>query len=257
MTVRGVDYSHSQSPPTTSHPPDVRRMHAAGIQFVIIKAWEGDNPDPNYEENVAEAAAGDMPMLAYVFLHESDNDARRDACFDFIGDTVIMLDWEQEGVSNITVENWMDAYEARFGREGAAYYGLYPPDNPTPRIGRWPRVFPEYCSTSQLKLQPWDGSPDPDWRNCWAIWQSSATGHVDGIDGNVDLDQLAPCISIEDFKAWLDEATPLPPRRDVVKPAIIGLQLALNHMGYDAGAVDGLWGDHTQAAINSYSGYRG
>jgi len=256
MTVRGCDYSHYQCPPSTSHPPDVPQMQAAGIQFVIIKAWEGDNPDPNYEANLAAARQDNMPALAYVYLHESDNDARRDACFDFIGDTVIMLDWEEGGVSNITVENWMDAYEERYGRIGAAYYGLYPPDDVTERIGRWPRVFPEYCSQSQLKLQPWDGSPDPDWRDCWAIWQSSQAGQVDGIDGNVDLDQLAPSITIEDFKAWLGDGTPLPPRPDVVKPAIRLLQLALNHMGYDAGTVDGLWGPRTQAAVDDYSGYR-
>lgn len=255
MTVRGCDYSHWQSPPNTGHPPDVRKMQADGIQFVMIKAWEGDSPDPNYKENLANAQAAGMPVMAYVWLHESDDDARRDKCFDFISDTVIMLDWEQEGVSSVTVENWMDAYEARYGRTGAAYYGLYPPDEPTARIGCWLRVFPEYTSPSGLKLQPWDGSPDPNWLHCWAIWQSSEKGDVDGIEGNSDLDQLAPCITIEDFCAWLDQGTPLPNRIDVVRPAIRLLQLALNSMGYDAGTIDGLWGKHTQEAIDDYSGY--
>jgi GH25 family lysozyme M1 (1,4-beta-N-acetylmuramidase) len=256
MTVRGVDYSHYQSPPNTSHPPDIRKMQADGIQFVILKAWEGDSPDPEYKTNLAAARAQNMPALGYVWLHSSDNHARMQECFDYLDGAVIALDWEQDGVPATVVEAWMDAYEAFAGREGLAYYGLYPPDEPTQRIGLWPRWFPEYTSLSGLKLEPWDGSPNPDWRTCWAIWQSSEKGHVDGIDGPNDLDQLAPSITLDDFKSWLDDGTPLPHRIDVVRPAIRLLQLALNHMGYDAGAIDGLWGPHTQSAIEDYSGWR-
>jgi|SRR5215471_15192451 len=257
-TVHGTDYSHWQNPPNTSHPPDVRRMTADGIEFVIIKAWEGDNPDPAFKENWANAEAENKPRMAYVWLHESDNDARRQACFNFIGPKVpIMLDWEQEGVSSVTVEHWQDAIEAHYGRDGAIYYGLYPPDQPTPRIGQWLRVFAEYTSPSGLKLAPWDGSPRPDWRYCWAIWQSSEKGSIDGIEGDSDLDQLAPCITIDDFIAWLDNGEPLPARPDIVKAAIRGLQVALDVMGYDAGPPDGLWGPNTQDAINDYSGWDG
>jgi len=251
MTVRGCDYSHWQGN------PDVAAMQADGIQFVLIKAWEGDSPDSEYKTNMAAARQEGVPALAYVWLHASDNEARMKACFDFIGDTVLCLDWEQDGVPSSIVEAWMDAYEARYNRQGMAYYGLYPPANPSPRVGEWPRWFPEYCTPSQLKLQPWDGSPNPDWRYCWAMWQSSESGHVDGIEGNSDLDQLAPCISITDFTDWLDNGTPLPNRIDVVRPAIRLLQLSLNHMGYDAGPLDGLWGPNTQRAINAYSGYDG
>jgi len=257
-TVLGVDYSHWQNPPNTNYPPDVRQMQAAGMQFVIIKAWEADNPDPNFKENWANAEADNMPRLAYVWLHESDSDARRNACFNFLGDNIpIMLDWEQEGVSNVTVEHWMDAIEKRYGRDGAIYYGLYPPDTPTARIGQWLRVFPEYCTQSQLKLPPWDGDANPDWRNCWAIWQSTEKANIDGIDGLNDLDQLAPCITIEDFVAWLDNGEPLPAAPDTVKPAIRRLQFRLNGAGYEAGQPDGLWGQHTQSAINDYSGWDG
>src|SRR5262245_6347190 len=104
MTVRGVDYSHWQSPPNTSYPPNVTLMAADGIEFFIVKAWEGDSPDPNFKENWRNLEG--KPRLAYVWLHESDDDARRDKCFDYIGEAVIMLDWEQEGVSSVTVENW-------------------------------------------------------------------------------------------------------------------------------------------------------
>ena len=255
MTVHGVDYSHWQNPPNTNYPPNVTLMKADGMEFFLIKAWEADSPDPAYELNWANLEG--EPRVAYVWLHSTDTKSRIHNCFEFIGpDVVIALDWEQDGVPSHIVELWMDEYESQYGRQGMVYYGLYPPDNPTPRIGQWLRWFPEYTSVSGLKLQPWDGSPDPDWRYSWASWQSSENGSVDGIDGGNDLNQLAPCITIEDFTAWLDEGTPLPHRIDVVKPAIRLLQLALNHLGYDAGAVDGLWGDRTQSAINNYSGYK-
>jgi len=257
MTVRGVDYSHWQNPPNTSHAPDVRKMKAGGIEFVLIKAWEGDSPDPNYKENHQNAVNEGMPVVAYVWLHASDTTDRMRRCLDFIGDTVIALDWEQDGVPTHVIEAWMDYYEAQRSRTGLAYYGLYPPGTPSARVGRWPRWFPEYTSPSGLKLLPWDGSADPDWRDCWAIWQSSEKGHVDGIEGGNDLDQLAPSISIEDFCAWLGNGTPFPPpvNRDIVKPAIWLLQWSLNKAGYDAGTTDGLWGPHTQKAVEDYSGY--
>jgi len=230
-------------------------MKADGIQFVMIKAWEADTPDPNYKQNLATARQGNLPIMAYVWLHASDNPSRMQACFDYLDGAVIMLDWEQAGVPTAIVNKWQDEYEAYANRQGAIYYGLYPPDTPNARVGQWLRVFPEYCSYTNIKLFPWDGSPNPDWRNCWGIWQNSETATVDGIDGNSDTDYLAPTITIEDFAAWLDEGTPLPNRIDLVKPAIRLLQAALDSLGYNAGAPDGLWGPRTQTAIDDYSGY--
>jgi lysozyme len=250
MTVNGVDYSHYQDY------PDVPKMAAAGIQFVVIKAWEGSSPDPQFAVNLANAQAAGMPVMAYVYLHADDSADDMQACFDSIGDTVLCLDWEMEGVPAAAVERWMDAYEARYLRQGMNYYGLYPPAAPSARIGQWPRWFPEYTSWNNLKLKPWDGTTaNPDWRECWAIWQSSETGQVPGCPGNqTDLNQLAPPITIDDLNKWLAKGTLPPPRPDTVKPAIAMLQFALNQMGYDAGTVDGLWGSNTQTAINHYTG---
>lgn len=252
--MSGVDYSHWQCPPSTGHMPDAARMKADGIEFVILKAWEGSSPDPNFAENLKDAEAAGMPVMAYVYLHAGDDAARMRACFDAIGDTVLCLDWEDAQVKAGTVEAWMDAYEARYGRRGLCYYGLYPPAEPTPRIGQWPRWFPRYASAPGLLA--WDGiDPRPDWRDCWAIWQCSDKGRVDGIDGNVDMNQLAPALSIEELVRWLGNDRPPRPQIDLVKPAIERLQLALNVAGYDAGEPDGLWGPLTQAAIEEYSGW--
>jgi len=248
MSGKGVDYSHYQGT------PNVQKMMDDGVEFVIIKAWEGDHPDPNFTENLENAIDAHMPVMAYVYLHSSDTDARRQACFDHIGETVLCLDWEAEGVQAHVVEAWMDAYEAVYNRRGMVYYGSYPPDAPTPRIGEWPRWFPHYAN--KPALPPWDGiTPNPDWRDCYAIWQSSSTGKVDGISGLVDTDELAPYLSIGELIAWINESRPPRPDVDLVEPAIRCLQLALNVAGYNAGTVDGLWGPHTQQAIDDYSGW--
>src|SRR5215831_2731370 len=104
MSGSGVDYSHWQCPPNTAHMPDVRRMGANGVEYVILKAWEGDAPDPNFKENLANAQRAGMPAMAYVYLHASDDADRKVACFDHIGDTVLCLDWEEAGVPASVVE---------------------------------------------------------------------------------------------------------------------------------------------------------
>src|SRR5215831_4889680 len=132
MTVHGVDYSHYQNPPSTSYPPNASRLKLNGIEFAIIKAWEADSPDPNYQRNYADAVAAGLPTMAYVYLHSSDSSTRMQRCFDYIGSTVLCLDWEAQGVSASVVEAWMDAYETRYARQGMVYYGLYPPATATP-----------------------------------------------------------------------------------------------------------------------------
>ena len=256
MSVRGVDYSHYQNPPSTAHAPDPSKMLRDGVEFVIIKAWEADHSDPNFIENMHAARNAGMPAMAYVFLHSGDNDSRMQKCFDLIGtDTVLCLDWEDANTPASIVEAWMDAYEGQYNRRGMCYYGLYPPGNPTARIGEWPRWFPQYNTSP--KLPPWDGlNPTPDWRECYAIWQNSDSGHVDGVSGPVDTNFLAPSLNIQELVDWLNQGRPPRPHIDIVEPAIKLLQLSLNMAGYNAGAVDGLWGPHTQQAIDEYSGWK-
>ena len=242
----GVDYSHYQNY------PNVLEMAEDGVEFVIIKAWEGSSPDPHFATNISNAHAASMPAMAYVFLRPSDAPSSMRACFNHIGRTVLCLDWEASDVKASVVEAWMEEYELHYRRCGMVYYGLYPPDDPTPRIGKWPRWFPRYSSSPGLP--PWDGiDKSPDWRDCYAIWQNSCTGRVNGVDGDVDTDQLAPALTIGDLMNWLNHGRVPHPHIDIVKPAIAKLQGALNVSGYDAGTVDGLWGPHTQSAIDRYN----
>jgi Glycosyl hydrolases family 25/Putative peptidoglycan binding domain len=203
MTVMGVDISH--------HNGDVSipALQQAGMQFCGIKAWEADNPDPMYQTNVANCQKHGMPYWAYVFLHKTDTPARMQACFDFIGpDVVLAPDWEYEDVPAEVVEDWMDAYESRYEREGMNYYGLYPPDEATPRIEQWQHWFARYNT--------YPGIDD------YLIWQFSESGVIPGCSGYFDLNQLADGVSIDDFVGWLNAggAPPKPAPGPISPPAL-------------------------------------
>lgn len=191
MTVQGIDISHHNGA------GQVPKLKAAGMQFCGIKAWEADAPDPEYQNNVADCLRCGMPYWAYVWLHATDTPSRMQDCFDFIGPGVVLaLDWEQEGVPSAIVEDWQDAYENVYGREGLAYYGLYPPDTVTPRIDEWWQWFARYNSYAGI--------------DDYAVWQYSGSGRIEGCDGQFDLDELNDGLALDQFVAWLDNGGPPP-----------------------------------------------
>jgi GH25 family lysozyme M1 (1,4-beta-N-acetylmuramidase) len=61
--IKGIDISHYQKN------PDFKRVKAAGIQFVMLKATEGVNYiDPCFKSNAAAAIAAGLPIGVYHFL---------------------------------------------------------------------------------------------------------------------------------------------------------------------------------------------
>ncbi|WP_277668641.1 glycoside hydrolase family 25 protein [Caproiciproducens galactitolivorans] len=61
--IKGIDISHYQKN------PDFKRVKAAGIQFVMLKATEGVNYiDPCFKANAAAAIAAGLPIGVYHFL---------------------------------------------------------------------------------------------------------------------------------------------------------------------------------------------
>ncbi|MBE6821486.1 MAG: hypothetical protein E7518_00010 [Ruminococcaceae bacterium] len=61
--LKGIDISHHQNN------PDFKRVKAAGVQFVMIKATEGVNYiDPCFKANAAAANAAGLPIGVYHFL---------------------------------------------------------------------------------------------------------------------------------------------------------------------------------------------
>lgn len=253
---------------------DWDRLAAQKPAVVFLKASERQWTDPAFERNRKAATDRGLLWLPYIFLRPDDGDRTIRYFLDLIGDKSIpaALDWEAPGVPSAVVEAWIDALEAETGRTAIAYYGLYPPAAATAKIGRCPRWFPQYpgSATASPRLPAWDGSPDPDWRKCWLVWQWSEKGGVAGISGNVDMNRLA--CSVEQFAAWYRtgsfDADPAAPQPSIVaRPTtaqprpirgpgdhgddVAELQRRLIAKGYDVGAAgaDGWFGKDTEAAL--------
>jgi len=251
MTTFGVDISHYQGQ------VNFDLLVADGsVEFCGMKAWEDGQADYTFETNRSQCRRVGLPCFGYVYMHASDTDDQIQRCFQTLADTVIALDWEAPDCGSNTVERWMDAYERHAQRQGLAYYGLYPPQPATSRMSLWPRWFPEYTDPTNLKLPPWLGQPNPDWRNYYAIWQFSDKVIVDGISGPCDGNQLSPAISIDAFKHWLDTGNfpPIPPLPEIPILPPAEMQLALLLQGYSVGpsGVDGIWGPDSADALARY-----
>ncbi len=179
----GCDVSHYQGM------VDWPTLAATGIRFVLIKATQGTWTDSAFERNRKGATDAGLLVFAYPFLTPYDNDEVVGEFLRVTDGLVPALDWEESGTPDAVIERWIDGYETKAGREGLAYYGLYPPDALTSKIAKWPRWLPEYATVP--KLPAWDGTNPADWTAEWLIWQFTANGREPGIEAAVDLDRLA------------------------------------------------------------------
>ncbi len=196
--VRGIDVSHWQGT------IDWARVAASGVRFAFLKATDDvDYTDPTFLANRAAARANGIEVGAYHFARPdaSPGDARREAKY-FVkvvqpraGDLLPVLDLEtSKGLDQAGVTRWAHTWVA----EVRALTGV------TPLVYTSPYGW--IARTGDTRLLARDGAPlwiahwgvsaptvpagDWDGRG-WEIWQRTSTGHVPGISGNVDLDQLA------------------------------------------------------------------
>ncbi len=230
--ARGIDVSHYQGR------PDWERVLATGIAFAMIKCAESGGIDAEFERN-RRALDGRIPWLPYAFLRPGDTNATIQVFCDAVGRTGIpaAIDWEAAHVSATVVERWIARTQERLDHSPLLYYGLFPPDAPTPAIRRCLRWYPQYpgSETADPRIPPWDGtSAVSDWTRRWLIWQWTDKGQIDGISGrDVDLNRLA--CPIETFKTWyehdrLPEAVP-PIPGDGGRPLAITRVLRLHATG--------------------------
>jgi GH25 family lysozyme M1 (1,4-beta-N-acetylmuramidase) len=196
--VRGIDVSHWQGT------IDWARVAASGVRFAFLKATDDvDYTDPTFLANRAAARANGISVGAYHFARPdaSPGDARREAKY-FVkiaqpraGDLLPVLDLEtSQGLDQAGVTRWARTWVA----EVRTLTGV------TPLVYTSPYGW--ITRTGDTRLVARDGAPlwiahwgvsaptvpagDWDGRG-WEIWQRTSTGHVPGIVGNVDLDQLA------------------------------------------------------------------
>lgn len=189
MATKGIDVSHWQGD------IDWKAVRTTGIEFAIIKAGGSDNgfyTDSCWEKNYAGAKAVGMPVGAYYIvgprcISRADGIADAQRFIEQLKgkqfEYPVFIDLELTSPSDK-----LGATEAVCGfcetMEAAGYYcGIYASD-----------IFGFKDRLDLLHLTAHDkwvaryGSK-PTYVQSYGMWQSSSTGKITGISGDVDLDE--------------------------------------------------------------------
>lgn len=181
----GIDVSHHQGV------VDWERVAGDDIEFAYVKATEGgDFTDRQFTRNWKEAGRVGIDRGAYHFFtlcRAGDVQARH--FLDLLPDDAALppaVDLELKGncsarpadkVVQRELQAFLDAVEAATGQRTLLYVG-----------DEWERRYPV---RDRLDRPLWHRRflrrPNVDG---WVVWQVSGFAHVDGIDGDVDLDVM-------------------------------------------------------------------
>jgi GH25 family lysozyme M1 (1,4-beta-N-acetylmuramidase) len=187
--LRGIDISNHQGN------IDFAKVKAAGIDVVFTKATEGVGyTDPFLETNYKNAKAAGLKIGFYHYftpLDENDTRAEAKAFVDVIKgrdtDCRYALDIEEaRGLDKATLSNlaklFLDEVKRLTGKEVVLYtYTNFAQNNLTDVLKSYPLwIAPYGVNTPGI---------NPIW-NDWVGFQYSSSGAVDGISGNVDMDEF-------------------------------------------------------------------
>ena len=197
----GVDVSQHQGA------IDWQRVKDAGVDFAIIRVGNRGTSegaislDEQFKDNMAGAAAAGIDIGVYFFSQAvTEDEAREEAHFvltwieNYDLKYPVYYDWEDvaweartDGMDPVTLTACAKAF---CGEIAAAGYraGLYF----NQRFG-----YQEFNLSELQEYTFWlaSYSATPDFRYHFDVWQYSAEGAVDGIDGAVDLN-----LSFTDFR---------------------------------------------------------
>jgi lysozyme len=186
-SIHGIDVSHYQS---MINWQDVKQMNYAGIKigFSFIKATEGtDNVDENYIRNYYEAKQLDIPVGAYHFFYAGISGKVQAENFMAIvnletNDLPPVLDIEDANETSAEdiqqeVQEWLDLVEKNYHIKPIIYTNIdFYEDYLEGKFDNYPLWIANYLKEDKPAID-----------HAWAFWQHSKTGHVNGIDGNVDF----------------------------------------------------------------------
>lgn len=185
--VRGIDISHYQEEVDWDR---LRNADLGGvpIRFIFIKATEGvDLIDENFNQNFYHARGNGFLRGAYHFFSPFTDPVKQAKHYCRIvqldpDDIAPILDVEKhDGLSveqlRTNVIRWMDYVEQHYGATPILYtsYTFRRDYLNTPEFDRYPFWIAHYYVDHLQYKGP------------WTFWQHSDRGHVDGINGEVDV----------------------------------------------------------------------
>ena len=196
VIYRGIDVSEWQGE------IDFARVKEAGIEIVYIRAGQGFSyEDAEFERNYTEARRNGLKIGVYHYMTaRSVEDARLQAQFfaSLISgkqiDCRLAMDFESFGslsrsqINEIAVA-YMDELKRLTGKEVVVYSNTYDATYVfNSEVAREPLWVAQYGVN-----EPQDNG---NWGN-WIGYQYSSSGRVNGINGNVDLDEYTEDILLE------------------------------------------------------------
>ena len=199
MTMNGLDLSSYQT-----------ALNAGKIDadFIIVKATEGlSYINPVGDQHYQQAKAAGKLLGVYHFMTNDDPQAQADFFVDsiggYIGEAILILDFEASGLElgSTGAKKFLDRVKERTGVSPLIYMSKAVVNQMdwtavAPDYALWAAQYANYTPTGYLS-DPWtDNSGWGAWGQP-AIYQYSASGRLNGYDGDLDLD-----IAYMDAVAW-------------------------------------------------------
>lgn len=210
---------------------DFAKVKASGIEGVIIKAGGSDSgfyKDSKFEQNYANAKAVGLHVGAYYFVGKgctSTVDGRADGerFANLIAgkqfDLPVYMDVESTPISARTGATDAAIAFCSYLESKGYYVGIYASDI---------SGFKDRLDYSRLKdrFTSWVAryGSEPKYATKWDMWQYTSTGRVNGIAGNVDMDDCRrdfPSIIINGGFNGYSKSTPTPAPQPAPAPTPI------------------------------------
>jgi lysozyme len=208
-TVSGIDVSYYQGT------IDWAAVKKSGRAFAITRVSDGTGfIDPKFATNWKGIKANGLIRGTYQFFHPGQEPiAQADVVLAQLkangglaaDDLPIVMDMETtDGASPATIQanmkKWLTYVEQKTGKKPIIYTAAFMSGNVGTGFTAYPLWVANYGTTCPTMPSNWTK---------WVMWQSSSTGSVPGIAGNVDVDEFNG--TLQDLKDFINPPPPEPP----------------------------------------------
>lgn len=194
--IRGIDVSYWQKD------MDFNAIKNSGIAIVYIKSSEGSSyTDKYFEKSYAAAKAAGLDVGVYHYVTAKTVEQAKTQARFFASkvagksiDCRLAMDFEDfTGLTNPQIRAiglaFLEETEATTGKKCIIYSNYSSAQILSAAFARWPLWQAQYGVSVPSPLALW-----PEWTG----WQYSNTGHVNGVNGNVDLNYFRQAIYLSD-----------------------------------------------------------
>ena len=180
------------------------KLSKINYDFVIIKATEGATyVDPCFSDFIKQAKDLGKPFGFYHYARPENNSAHAEvvnfynAIKDYIGQGIVVLDWESTGKSNV---KWAKQFLDEFFQMTGVKPMIYMSESVVNEYnwsevakgdyGLWVARYRDYRPDYNYDISNAGKKPSVKWWSFYAMWQWTSVGRIDGYNGNLDCDEF-------------------------------------------------------------------